>query len=370
MQTLSGSERRAQILVWALAFAGLCLIQLYNHPLLQTIADVFGVVVAFCLFTIAWNVRQTMENSYLALIGVSYFFVAGLDLLHVVTYPGMNLLPGVDADLNRQVWLAARLLQSSALAAAPLLMDRRLSNGRLFAAYGLITTVLGLIALSYRLPTGALIGVGLTVQRVISEAGICLLLAVSLELLARRRASFDAGVLRRLLASVGLLLLAETALTVSLALAGPGAGIADFTAHLLHMLSFWFVYQAVIFTGLSKPYSLLLRDLKQSEEKYRALMDYASDAIVLVDDKGSLVEVNHKAEELLGYSRRELLEINFSRIFPKDHNHGRLRPHLQARRRRTPRYLCGHQGQPHGPGRYHRRRHLLCRQEGKPGHHP
>jgi diguanylate cyclase (GGDEF)-like protein/PAS domain S-box-containing protein len=322
MQTDAVSGRRAEVLIWSLVVAGLYLIRLYSYPLFLTIAEVFGIVVAFGLFAIAWNVRQTLENAYLALIGMAYFFVAELDLLHLLSYPGMNLLPGIDAGLGSQLWLAARLLQSGALAAAPLFMDRRVSQARLLAIYAPITLILGLVALFYRFPAVAVVGMSLTVQRVIGEAVVCLLLVASLVLLARRRSSFDPVVLRRLMASVALLLVAEVILAAALALSidDPAAGIAGFVGHLLLMVSFWYIYNAVISTGLSKPYSLLLRELKQSEEKYHALMDYASDAIVLVDDSGSLVEVNRKAEELLGYSRRELLDINFARIFPKEHN--------------------------------------------------
>ncbi len=130
MLTDAGSNRRAEVLIWRLVLAGLYLIRLYGHPLFHTIVEVFGIVVAFGLFTIAWNVRQTLENAYVALIGTAYFFVAGLDLLHLLSDPGMNLLPGIDASLNSQLWLAARLLQSGSLAAAPLFMERRLHHGR------------------------------------------------------------------------------------------------------------------------------------------------------------------------------------------------------------------------------------------------
>ena len=96
-------------------------------------------MVAFGLFTISWNVRHAMENAFVALIGTAYFFVAGLDLLHLLSYPGMNLLPGIDAGRNGQLWLAARLLQSSALVAAPLFMHHKLNQGKLLAIYALVT---------------------------------------------------------------------------------------------------------------------------------------------------------------------------------------------------------------------------------------
>ena len=211
-------------------------------------------------------------------------------------------------------------------------------------------------------------------QQAIGETVICLLLVASLVLLIRRRKSFDTIVLERLLASVALLLVAEVILALAPVVDDPALGITHLVGHLLHMvLSFWFIYQAVVSTGLSKPYSLLLRELKESEEKYHALMDYASDAIVLVDDSGHLVEVNRKAEELLGYAHQELLDINFARLFPKEHNlramdvFGRISKRGAGALRDTFVVTKDNRTIPvdiTGGAIYY------CRPEGEPGHHP
>lgn len=58
--------------------------------------------------------------------------------------------------------------------------------------------------------------------------------------------------------------------------------------------------------------------LKQSEEKYRALINYASDAIILTDLAGSIIEVNKRAEELTGYTHDELLNMTVLQIHPAD----------------------------------------------------
>lgn len=59
------------------------------------------------------------------------------------------------------------------------------------------------------------------------------------------------------------------------------------------------------------------RALIRSEKRYKALLENASDAILLADLEGNLLEVNRKAEELLGYSKQELLNMNVSGIHPK-----------------------------------------------------
>ncbi len=58
--------------------------------------------------------------------------------------------------------------------------------------------------------------------------------------------------------------------------------------------------------------------LQKSEQRYYAVMDGASDAILLADAHGNLIEVNRKAEELLGYTRDELVNLNINQIHPTE----------------------------------------------------
>ncbi len=54
--------------------------------------------------------------------------------------------------------------------------------------------------------------------------------------------------------------------------------------------------------------------LKESETRYRRLMDGASDAILMADSEGYLLDANQQALELLGYDREELLGMHMSQI--------------------------------------------------------
>ena len=55
--------------------------------------------------------------------------------------------------------------------------------------------------------------------------------------------------------------------------------------------------------------------LKQEEEKYRILMEYASDAIVIFDQQGKILNVNTKACEMTKFSKEELLSKNIEHLF-------------------------------------------------------
>ena len=63
--------------------------------------------------------------------------------------------------------------------------------------------------------------------------------------------------------------------------------------------------------------------LRESETKYRSLMDGAGDAIVLADSQGKITEVNRKAVKLLGYPEAELLGMHYTQIHPP-----RIRDHV------------------------------------------
>ena len=58
--------------------------------------------------------------------------------------------------------------------------------------------------------------------------------------------------------------------------------------------------------------------LRDSETKYRSLIDNASEAILLVDIDANFLDANRKAEELLGYSKAELLQMNIRQIHPEE----------------------------------------------------
>ncbi len=58
--------------------------------------------------------------------------------------------------------------------------------------------------------------------------------------------------------------------------------------------------------------------LKDSETRYQALMDRASDAIMIADLEGHILEVNRQAEKLLGYTMAELSAMHFTQLHPPE----------------------------------------------------
>ena len=69
------------------------------------------------------------------------------------------------------------------------------------------------------------------------------------------------------------------------------------------------------------------RALRQAEQRFRGLLESAPDAMVIVDERGEIVLVNARAEELFEYSRDELIGRPIEVLLPR----GMRRRHIAHR---------------------------------------
>jgi PAS domain S-box-containing protein len=292
------------LLVGVLILLGLYLASLYSYLLFHSLAEIFSIIVAFSIFIISWNSRRFIDNNYFIFIGIAFLFVGFMDLAHTIAYPGMAVLPGSSTNTAAQLWISARYIQGLSLLVAPLLIGRQLRFNWLLPGYGLIVLLLWVSIFYWQnFPICFIEGVGLTPFKKISEYAISLVLLGSIFVTSQKRREFDSGVLRLLFAAIIVTILSELFFT----LYENPFGLPNLVGHFLKIVSFYFIYKAIIETGLVRPYDLLFRNLRQSEERYRDLYEEAPNAYLSVNIKGEIERANRSAAELLGYRHDELL---------------------------------------------------------------
>ncbi len=266
-----------RVLPGVLLLSAILLSRLHNYLLFHSLVEIFSIIIAFGIFMVAWNSRRFHNNSFFLFVGIAYFFVGSFDLLHTLTYKGMEIFPGSGSNLPTQLWIITRGVESLSLLFAALLplSDRKLNAGliiSLFTAAGLL--LLGAVFVFDVFPTCFVPGKGLTNFKIISEYTICLILLVTVALLWKRKRDFDAAVLRLISASIFLTMAAEMAFTLYTDV----YGILNMSGHVLKLVSYYLIYKAMIETALTKPYNLLFRELKQHDDALQKAKEAAENA--------------------------------------------------------------------------------------------
>jgi len=246
----------------ALAMAALYLASRYSYLLFHSLVEMFGIVIAFSTFVIVWNTRRFLDNPYLALIGVAYLFVGGIDLLHTLAYRGMNILEGHGANTATELWIAARAMESASLLAAGFVIGRKTRVTALLALYaGLFAILLCAIfwwdvfPACYDEVHGRL-----TPFKKLAEYALCFILLGALVQPLRRRGAFEPRVLRLLIGSITVTAASELAFTLYTDPYGP----ANLIGHFFKVVSFYLIYRALVRTALAEPYALLFRELNRT----------------------------------------------------------------------------------------------------------
>ncbi len=308
---------------------GLYLSSRYSYLLFHSLVEITTIAIAFALFILTWNTREYLGDIFLRLLGIGYGFIALIDLLHTLSYKGMNIFPGFGANLPTQLWIAARYLQAATLIGVPLLVERKVDNRGIFAGFGVAVTALTVMVYSGNFPDCFIEGKGLTAFKIISEYLICALLCVALYLLFRQRRHFSGRTFRLIASSIACTIISELSFTAYVNV----YGFANLLGHFAKLAAFYLVYRAILVTGFKDPFDLIFRELKQAEEslrqtqdkleatvaertaelraseiKFRSLIDKVQTAIVLHDGQGLLISCNPLALELLGLSADQLLD--------------------------------------------------------------
>jgi signal transduction histidine kinase len=130
-------------------------------------------------------------------------------------------------------------------------------------------------------------GAGLTATKKVGEYLISLIFVGAIVLLVRKRSFFDPSVVRLLVAALLLFIASEITFTFYVSVYGE----ANMVGHILRLMASYALYKAIIETGLERPYALLLRDLKRSQEK---LEEYAT---ALESQNQALTRSEHRLRE-------------------------------------------------------------------------
>lgn len=248
-----------------LALIGLFFTSSYNYLLFHSLSELVSIVVAFALFVIAWNSKKYMRNQYLLFVGIAYFFIGFLDLLHTLSYKGMPIFTDYDFYAN-QLWIGARYLESLSLlwAFSYLYREKPVRPYLLLGAYILLTMLLVFSIFVWKIfPVCFIENQGLTAFKKNSEYIISAILALNIFLLFKNKHRFENVIYQLLLWAMICTIVSELAFTFYIS----NYGFSNLVGHYFKLFSFILVYEAIIKTALEEPYKIIFHELDETNRQ-------------------------------------------------------------------------------------------------------
>ena len=285
------------IVPWLIFTSLMYLVSLYNYLLFHSLVELFSIAVAAAVFMLASNTRRFMENDFLFFIGASYLFSGFIDVFHTLTYKGMGILPGDDANLPTQLWIAARYLQSLSFLAAVLLIRRKINHHLLLGVMSTVTILL-LASIATGVFPDCYVN-GLTPFKKISEYIIAAIFVGAALRLKGAAEMFNPRIHALIQLSILFTIVAELTFTFYLDV----YGLSNFLGHIFKILAIYYIYKSVIETGLNQPFDLLFHGMKKRE--------------VELESSHKLLQEIATRDQLTGLPNRLLFETRLTHALEK-----------------------------------------------------
>jgi len=288
-----------KIVILSFVLIGMIYMSFINFLLFHIIAELFCIIIAITISIISINTYKTNKNQYLIFLGIAYGFIACFDLLHTLTYKGMNILVIEGSNVPTQLWIIARYMESISFLIAGVYLSKTIKFRNVILIYFISSVFLILSVFVWNVfPDSFIDGIGLTSFKIVSEYIICSILLASMILIHRNKNLFNKRTYNYIIASIFATIASGLFFTVYIDV----YGILNVIGHILKVISFYLVYRSIVEVGIKIPY----QELYQSEERYRDLIELFPDKIFVINE-GRIILANNKLSKLLGFESSQQL---------------------------------------------------------------
>jgi len=273
----------------------------FNFLIFHFIAEFFAIFVALCIGLISYYTYPFIKNKYLLFLGLGYIWIGLLDLLHTLTFPGMNLFIVEDSNTTLTIWVFTRLFEALLLFSAQKMCSKNFNSLKVTIFFLFISSAIFIIALFNPLSM-FLKGEGLTTLKTILEYLIILLLLITMINNKIYLKSFRSKVYKSVQISILFTILAEISFTIYL-------DMGDFMiiiGHIFKFLSFWIIFESIVKISLTKPMELL----EKNASSYNAIpipaIVVSSDGTIRQTNKAAIESLNVHSTDIIGQSNHDL----------------------------------------------------------------
>ncbi|MDH5380746.1 MAG: PAS domain S-box protein, partial [Cyclobacteriaceae bacterium] len=341
---------KIDVLILVITLGFLVPMVFYNYDLFHSVAEFFSTLILLGIFIITWHTRDYHKNYYLTSVGIGFFFVGILNLIHVLNYNNLIIHgPYIEQWTIMQYFLAVTII-------VPLLpkLKNTAKVNVLVVVYSVATVLIIFCiyfwnffpkAYDYELKK-------LLPFKIYSEYVIMAILVGALLLLYRHRNNLEETEYKSSFFGVTLMIFSEFCFTQY------GATTEFFNAlgHIFRVFTFYMFYKAYIYTCLRQPMDLIFGDLthtqallkesmksleqkvidrtselgetnyvlkqkveehKRAEAKFFNLFNTSPLPIIIADVNGKIILSNRASEKVFGYEEKELVGKSLDILIPE-----------------------------------------------------
>jgi len=256
------------ILKITILFSLLFILSRFNYLLFHTGIELFSVTISFSVFIISTFTYDREKNAF-SLLGIGYLSVGILDILHTLSYQGMNVFSG-DIFYANQIWICARFVEAITILFFALHNKLIYKKFRVFLSLHLIFIVGIILSVFYfkNFPTCFIPNEGQTRFKIIIEYIIIFILLISLLVLNKKSYLAKKKIKRLISFSIIFTIIGELAFT----LYSDNYGVLNVFGHLFKTISFYFIYKSILIVNVQNPLELIFEELNNKDKKIVKLL--------------------------------------------------------------------------------------------------
>lgn len=282
-------------------------------------------MISFTMIIIILNTSNFSKNSTYTFIGIACVFIGSINLLHAIIYRGMNLINSVSFNTSLQLSTITRYTEAVTLLIAFKYMNKQMKYSRVIIGYSLLLIYsISLVFGSELFPKCFIRGVGITKFEIVSECIIEVILIASMHFLGKNknRYNFMEKEYNYLMASIIFTIISQIFFIIPVQMNRVWYSVA----HIFKLISYYYMYEALIRKNLKEPYDIIFNNLNKSldelkkvneslfcknneleeikknlEKNLKIYMDYIEvlPLGIIIRDKDNIVYINNKTKELL-----------------------------------------------------------------------
>jgi PAS domain S-box-containing protein len=239
-----------------------------NYLLFHSGVQIFTSIIAFNILIIAINTFAISKNNFFMFLGIGYGFVGVFDLLHTITFEGMQITRFEDVNISLQAAIVAMFIESVTLLYSYRLLKNRHKSFRpvLIALVATLMAISILFAIFYNniFPDVVNELYKSTNFKTVILYVILTIFIISLYLFHSIRKNVDrdlalylqhAIIAKMISLIIFIFYISNVYLSILL--------------HVSKLMAFYFIYKAIIKIGLKEPYKLLYNELSETNEKLK-----------------------------------------------------------------------------------------------------